>query len=77
MDHQRRDPTGRLMGVLEAIKLVVSLLPLFQTIISWFVKTPAEKRSALIVDLHEAFKKAKESGGDTSLIEEMIKKGRQ
>lgn len=62
---------------MQYIQAFIQLIPIIKQLLGLFIKTPEEKRLKLISDLHNAFNKAKETEGDTSLIEEIIRSGRK
>jgi hypothetical protein len=62
---------------MQYINAIIQLIPIFKKLLDLFIQSPEEKRLKLISDLHDAFNKAKDSGGDTSFIEDLIRKGKK
>lgn len=58
------------------IQLLIQLIPLIKSLVALFVKTPEEKRLQLITNVHAAIKDPKLAAGDTSDLENLIKKGK-
>lgn len=61
------------------LQAIIGLWPLISGLIDLFKKTPSDQRADLIariqanlVVIHDAIKKAKDTGGDTSDIEKVI-----
>ncbi len=58
------------------LKALIALWPVIRSILSRYASTPEEKRAALVSDLAKAFDHAEDTDGDTSQIEDIIRRGR-
>lgn len=62
---------------MQYIQALLQLIPIIKKLLDLFIQSPEEKRLKLISDLHSAFEKAKNSGGDTTILEDIIRRGRK
>lgn len=65
------------MSGVTILTIILQVIPLIVKLIGLLKNTPEQDREKIIVDLHNAFNKAQETGGDTSAIEEIIKRGKK
>lgn len=62
--------------ILHYLEAIVKLWPSFQILLNQFLNTPAAQREQVAKEINEAMKHAADTGGDTSKIGEIIKRGK-